>query len=613
VRSARTKFKSFEGGPFDGSSDLGEVGVSAHIASLEATDADGVSIRKRQGSHYTPPALVGWALEEALHARGGVLHARGGVLHARGGALHARGGVLHARGGVLHARGGAEHSGPLKVLDPSCGTGNFLVAAAERLADRCGAPMVEVLARSVFGVDVDEGAVRVCRARLAALVPSDATAAERAAVDQALARHIVVGDALDGGAASAHEDAFDLVVGNPPFLNQLARATSASRARAAELRSRFGGAIGGYADLAGAFLLEALRVVRTGGVVGFVMPQSFLAAADAGAVRARVLEQASMHALWTANERLFEDASVRVMAVVLRRGGGTGAQPLRRAFGADFKLLPPRASARPSGEEPWSPLLSDALGVPTLDIPRGPCEGDATIGGVARATADFRDQFYGLRGAIRDLAEPPEGAHSPFPKLVSTRHIDLAREAWGAVDARILGARYRHPRVDLAALAEVRGMTAWAEARLVPKVLVATQTKVIEAVVDTRGDLLPLVPLITVTLRGEAAERGVDLWMLAAAIASPVVVVRAAARYYGTALSGAAIKLSARQLLEMPLPSVDAPWRESAAALREASSAATRDARRAALERFARDSCAAHALSSSDAEAACAFWLARCS
>jgi hypothetical protein len=150
-------------------------------------------------------------------------------------------------------------------------------------------------------------------------------------------------------------------------------------------------------------------------------------------------------------------------------------------------------------------------------------------------------------------------------------------------------------------------MAAWADARLVPKVLVATQTKVVEAVVDERGEWLPLVPLITVTLRSEAVEQGIDLWMLAAAIASPVVVARAAARYYGTALSGAAIKLSARQLLEMPLPSERALWRESAEALREAAG----DARRAALERFARVSCAAHGLAAADADAVVAFWRAR--
>ena len=154
-------------------------------------------------------------------------------------------------------------------------------------------------------------------------------------------------------------------------------------------------------------------------------------------------------------------------------------------------------------------------------------------------------------------------------------------------------------------------MAAWADARLVPKVLIATQTKVVEAVVDERGEWLPLVPLITATLRSEAVEQGIDLWMLAAAIASPVVVARAAARYYGTALSGAAIKLSARQLLEMPLPRERASWRESADALREAAGETAGDARRAALERFARASCAAHGLAAADADAVVAFWRAR--
>lgn len=592
MRRARAKSGSFGGGLFDGLAADGaasaapdDARVAAHLSELARPGADGVSLRTRQGSHYTPASLVEWVLDEALLA------------------------TSQRNQGV-----------PQAVFDPSCGAGNFLVAAAKRLTRADGPRITEVLARSVFGIDVDAVAVELCRARLRGLVPHDATEAERAAVDAALARHVVVGDALEGAsiegllagaAAPPREGAFDLVVGNPPFLNQLGRATTASRVRAAALRARFGGAIGGYADLAGAFLLEALRAVRAGGAVGFVMPQSFLAAADAGAVRARALEQASMCALWTANERLFEDASVRVMAVVLCRSGDAGSRPLRRAFGAGFRPLQPCAVEMPARDDPWSPLLSDAIGVPARAASSAAGDGVAVIGSIARATADFRDQFYGLRGALRDLAEPPSGVVARFPRLISTRHVDLARESWGAVDARILGARYRNPRVDLAALAEVRGMIEWAEARLTPKVLVATQTKVVEAVVDAEGAWLPLVPLITVTLRGDAIARGIDLWMLAAAVASPIVVAHAAARFYGTALSGAAIKLSARQLLEMPLPTVHAPWRESAEALREAAGETAVDSRRAALERFARASCAAHGLAATDADAVFAFWLAR--
>jgi len=42
--------------------------VDSHLATLGAARArGGVSRRKAQGAHYTPPALVRFVLEESLH------------------------------------------------------------------------------------------------------------------------------------------------------------------------------------------------------------------------------------------------------------------------------------------------------------------------------------------------------------------------------------------------------------------------------------------------------------------------------------------------------------------------------------------------------------------
>jgi hypothetical protein len=88
--------------------------------------------------------------------------------------------------------------------------------------------------------------------------------------------------------------------------------------------------------------------------------------------------------------------------------------------------------------------------------------------------------------------------------------------------------------------------------------------------------------------------------MLAAAIASPVVAARALALFAGSALGAGAIKLSAGQLLSMPLPVDRRAWRASAEFLR---------ARR--FDEFARASCAAHRVSQRESREILAFWEAR--
>ena len=82
-----------------------------------------------------------------------------------------------------------------------------------------------------------------------------------------------------------------------------------------------------------------------------------------------------------------------------------------------------------------------------------------------------------------------------------------------------------------------------------PKLLISTQTKVIEVVVDEKGDWVPLTPLIIVEPQEE------DLWALAASLSSPIVSALAARQTAVAARSVSRITLSARQLLNLPLPS----------------------------------------------------------
>ena len=101
----------------------------------------------------------------------------------------------------------------------------------------------------------------------------------------------------------------------------------------------------------------------------------------------------------------------------------------------------------------------------------------------------------------------------------------------------------------------------WVRQRLVPKVVLATQTKVLEAAVDLDGAWVPSTPVISVH------ADGADLWKIAAALTAPAVSAWALQRHAGAALHPDAIKLSARQVLEVPLPVDEPAWREGAAAM----------------------------------------------
>ncbi len=391
--------------------------------------------------------------------------------------------------------------GPIhRVLDPSCGDGRFLSALVRRLGTDL----------DVVGVDVDGVAIGNARSALG---------------DRADLRH---GDAFTVDWST--EPPFDLVIGNPPFLSQMAgRSTRGGR-------SPLGG--GPYADTAALFLAMAVPLVRPGGRVAFVLPQSVFATRDIEDIRRNVSEHAALTSLWIAGESVF-DASVLTVAVILERSGRQ--EPVRRWFGPSFQ---PQSAVQFDATRPtWSHLLAQH---PQVEL-----YGHETLASLASATADFRDQYYGLVGHVSDDATGP--------RLITSGLIDLGRSLWGQRTVRFAKTRYDAPRVALDGLSPA--IAAWAASRLVPKLLVATQSKVLEACVDEAGAWLPSVPVLTVT-----PHAGIDLWDLAAVVCSPVATSWALSHYGGGGLSHDAVKLSARQLLTLPVPA--RPWTQAGEALR---------------------------------------------
>ena len=138
-----------------------------------------------------------------------------------------------------------------------------------------------------------------------------------------------------------------------------------------------------------------------------------------------------------------------------------------------------------------------------------------------------------------------------------------------------------------------------------PKVLLATQTRVLEPAVDERGAWLPSVPAISVL------PHAGRLWHVAAALASPVAAAAALHETAGTGLAGSAIRLGARQVTALPAPAEGADWDAAAAAFREASHARGGPGWRAGLERAAGASCRAYGLDAAGTATLVAWWRER--
>ncbi len=417
---------------------------------------------------------------------------------------------------------GAAPGRPLRVVDPACGDGRFLVAVVRRLR-AAGVAVVAV------GVDIDADAV-------------DATARslDEAGVDAGTGgtHHLICADALELDWSSL--GSFDIVIGNPPFLSQMA--TSTSRGGASD---RGGGP---YADAAAEFVALAGEIVDpNGGRVAMVLPQSLLSARDAGPIRATFDERASLVWSWWTGERVF-DANVYTCALMF-----------------EFGTPSPNPDA-------WSRVITDRQGVPDVPVTLAV---DGVLGDRCRLNANFRDEYYGMVPAVGD--------HAGGPLLITSGLIDPGHCWWGERPITFAKQRFERPRLDLACLDAK--MARWAADRLVPKVLIANQTKIIEAIVDADGSMLPGVPVVAAyphaavgpvagAVVGSVDRAAVGggggggggvvaddvetlAWQIAAVLTSPVASAWAWHRNAGTGLSADAIRIGPVMLAALPWPAGD--------------------------------------------------------
>lgn len=381
------------------------------------------------------------------------------------------------------------------VLDPACGTGPFLVAAALRLWERGGATTQDerraIVQRHIHGWELDHETAAVARRLFLRWLDVDP---------------IETRDALEPPSPR-----FDLVVGNPPWVDSTAMAP----ARRAELHARYALARGNW-DLWCPFVERALQLTADDGVHAFIVPDKLASAAFAAPVRARLASH-GVHTLRSVG-RVFEDHSVVGTAYVAGRPG------------VDL----------PADGSPWvmpgasRALLAALEGMPTLD----------TVAKVHGAATVAEAYLWG--DALTDGGE----GH----RLVNSGLIDPWKSHWGQRDMRYLKRRWTEPRVPHDTLSARRQDFATR-----PKLIVAGMTRDLEVLPDIDGTwlaaksttiVLPEVPLL-----------GLAAWMNSRAASCWYRAV-----YGSLSFRGGYLRVGPPQLRTLPVP----PLPEEALRLGEA-------------------------------------------
>jgi predicted RNA methylase len=406
---------------------------------------------------------------------------------------------------------------PSRMLDPACGCGSFLVAAAEWMRAN-GMPREDIPQR-LHGVDVDPVAVEISRGRLA----------EVTGISDGWEARVVVGDSL--APAPPLSGAFDLIVGNPPFGNAIEARTGRTDAQRTDYAARFPEAATGAYDRACLFVEAALRGLEPDGRLAFIVPRALLSAPYAERLRSFITEKYRLEALRSfSSSGHFASAAVYVTALVVASDRRRGELVrVRDEEGEESVRLPATRS--------WAPLLSEYAFM--LD---GIGHDWPTVGEFFTVQASAAaGEAYEIQPHLLEVETP--GAW----RLLTTGSIDPFVSKWGTTDTRYLKQIYRRPWVPREAVSSKRAALYDS-----PKVLVAGLSKVLEAFADVDGSYAGAVATLAVRPRVGAPKGALS--QIEIFLNSWLARTQFLALHGTQALGGGSVQVTKGKLAELRFP-----------------------------------------------------------
>ncbi len=317
---------------------------------------------------------------------------------------------------------GATNSGV--VLDPTCGEGVFLLAAAHRLAahQRTG---------HLIGIDVHQ--------------PSLDQTAELLDDGRGSKVELLSGDFFNEAPPDqlgARLPYVDAVIGNPPFVRyQEHRGDIRKRALAAALAQ--GVRLSGLASSWAALLVHASAFLKPEGRITMVLPAELLSVGYAEPIRRWLRGRFQSVHLVLFDELQFVDAEEQVVLLIARGTGGCnafslhhvrGAEELRDRHAYDADAFAPQATGK------WTELLvqEDARGL-LRKVLETKFEPLSVVGSSELGTVTGANSFFTMNEATRleyKLAEDREVIRTVPPGTRHVKGVTFTMEQWEQLRAQ---------------------------------------------------------------------------------------------------------------------------------------------------------------------------------
>ena len=207
-------------------------------------------------------------------------------------------------------------------LDPSCGTGVFLLLLLKKFEDQKKRTIDEILS-SLYGIDSDPGAVALCRLFLALASSKSLADHDIAATMAILTETIHCADTLErrddpiGKDDQFPEHGFDLVIGNPPY--GLSRQDRIDAATLARYKEQYQDIRCGKLNKYMLFIARANDLLAREGTLHFVVPNSWLGIRSARKLRELLLSTFPLTGLTLHPKGVLGDPSLEAVVLTAQK------------------------------------------------------------------------------------------------------------------------------------------------------------------------------------------------------------------------------------------------------------------------------------------------------
>ena len=230
----------------------------------------------------------------------------------------------------------------VKILDPACGSGSFLLKAYDTLENYWKekgkldqtkledsgsySKKVEIVTKNIFGVDLDEKAVEIAQLNLLLKI------AEKRKRLPTLQKNIKNGNSLiddpkiAGDKAFKWEDefsdimkkgGFDVVIGNPPYdviySNSNPEEYKFYKSKSGYISAEYN------PNLFTLFIERGISLLRDGGILGFIVPNSIINNKYFCNLRKLILEKTIISQIYDLKKDVFKSANIDTCIIIIQK------------------------------------------------------------------------------------------------------------------------------------------------------------------------------------------------------------------------------------------------------------------------------------------------------